>query len=292
MADKQQIDSFLKENLGNWEVDAPPDAWSAISNGLAGKAAATSVIASKTIWSTFTKLSIGLFGFGAISFGVYKALSTEEPLPVEGKSSIITIESPKNSTLAQPENQPSLTNPKVELSKPQNQSRSKTKELVSSLGPELKSTNQPASSNPEIKSEFNAVTESLPKKSDPVISSNKVLLDKDLDEQGEKDSQDNLETPQIEEPKPIIHTAFSPDGDGVNDELVMEMPPVSFFRLRIFSLKGQLVFESEKPGQGWKGLIGQSGLPAESGNYRFILDYQVKGYEKVRTQSGLIFLGR
>ena len=64
--------------------------------------------------------------------------------------------------------------------------------------------------------------------------------------------------------------AFSPNGDGLNDELrpLGEVP--TRLRWQIFDRWGKLVFASEEPGRGWDGTT--EGQPAPPGLYIFSLD--------------------
>jgi len=68
-----------------------------------------------------------------------------------------------------------------------------------------------------------------------------------------------IEPPDVE---PSVHTdqsylhlpnAFSPNGDGINDEFSVIGEFVSDFHLQVFNRWGQLVFESMDIGQGWDG---------------------------------------
>ena len=101
-----------------------------------------------------------------------------------------------------------------------------------------------------------------------------------------------MNEPELKKEHPIVNNAFSPNGDGLNDELVIEMPPVDFYHLRIFTKKGVLVFETENVQTKWKGQILGSGIAAENGEYRYIIEYQAKGKEAVKAIGGYIYLNR
>lgn len=52
-----------------------------------------------------------------------------------------------------------------------------------------------------------------------------------------------------------LPTAFSPDGDGLNEVFGVEGTGIVKFHLRIFDRWGKVIFETEDPAQGWDGTI-------------------------------------
>ena len=63
-------------------------------------------------------------------------------------------------------------------------------------------------------------------------------------------------------------TAFTPDGDGLNDEFKPEYMFIKFYDLKIYSRWGQLIFSSEDVEVGWDGLL--NGKKVAVGNYTFL----------------------
>jgi gliding motility-associated-like protein len=64
----------------------------------------------------------------------------------------------------------------------------------------------------------------------------------------------------------FIPTAFSPNGDGKNEEYtILSNCDVKSYTLRIFDRWGGLVFLSRTPGESWDGRV--NGKPADSGVY-------------------------
>ena len=70
---------------------------------------------------------------------------------------------------------------------------------------------------------------------------------------------------------PFMHvpTAFSPNGDGLNDEFIIVCSPLTFFDLKIFSPWGEMVFDSENPKKGWNGTF--KDVPCQPGSYAWVL---------------------
>ncbi len=71
-----------------------------------------------------------------------------------------------------------------------------------------------------------------------------------------------------------LPNAFSPNGDGINDLLIIPSSDALEYRLRIYNRWGQLVFQSDKPEQSWDGKY--KGKPVQEDVYVMVLNY--KGY--------------
>ena len=67
--------------------------------------------------------------------------------------------------------------------------------------------------------------------------------------------------------------AFTPNGDGLNDQFQVEAANIFNFRMLIFDRWGQKVFESDDITMGWDGSVNNS--PAPMGNYVWIAFYEV-----------------
>ncbi len=81
-------------------------------------------------------------------------------------------------------------------------------------------------------------------------------------------------------PEPIndhfhIPNAFTPNGDGLNDEfkLISKSDNISAFKLHIYNRWGQMVFESNDIPNGWDGKI--KGEDAPAGTYVYRIKYTV-----------------
>jgi gliding motility-associated-like protein len=92
-----------------------------------------------------------------------------------------------------------------------------------------------------------------------------------------------------------LPTAFTPDGDGLNDEFraVMTLDGVSNFSMLIFDRWGRQVFESGDPSTGWNGIL--NGQLAPPGTYAWKITYQTTSQgvvSPVNTLHGTITLVR
>ncbi len=77
-------------------------------------------------------------------------------------------------------------------------------------------------------------------------------------------------------PSLLAPTAFSPNGDNLNDvfKLVGPVDEIARVKLRIFDRWGQMVFESRDLDGGWDGTL--DGKKAPAGVYVWVVDYTIK----------------
>lgn len=66
-----------------------------------------------------------------------------------------------------------------------------------------------------------------------------------------------------------IPSAFSPNGDGLNDTFGVKGEGIKNYHLYIYNRWGEVLFESTNPKQQWDGTF--SGRPAEQGTYVYQL---------------------
>ena len=84
-----------------------------------------------------------------------------------------------------------------------------------------------------------------------------------------------------------VPTAFTPNGDGLNDTLELFGLPSEAVTTNIYNRWGQLVFTSDQPSPGWDGNI--NGSIAASGTYLYEIIFETADGEK-RTQKGTFAL--
>ena len=74
----------------------------------------------------------------------------------------------------------------------------------------------------------------------------------------------------------FIPTAFTPNGDGLNDKIkMMGISPTTKLNLLIFNEWGHLVFSTTSATDTWDGTY--KGEPANAGNYSYLLDIELNG---------------
>lgn len=71
----------------------------------------------------------------------------------------------------------------------------------------------------------------------------------------------------------IMPTAFTPNGDGLNDEFRIKYPQsIKSMVMRVFNRFGQLIYSANNPFAGWNGTI--NSIPVDSGNYIWTITYE------------------
>jgi gliding motility-associated-like protein len=90
-----------------------------------------------------------------------------------------------------------------------------------------------------------------------------------------------------------VPSAFTPNGDGLNDMLRPTIQPgcnISGYQFSIFNRWGEQVFTSDIPGKGWDGMY--KGEPADMGVYMYSLQFFTSIFDKQSAVSGTITLIR
>ncbi len=73
-------------------------------------------------------------------------------------------------------------------------------------------------------------------------------------------------------PGPEIPTAFSPNGDGINDTWMVHGMPGQGVHFKIFDRWGKIIWRSKGNNISWNG-IGQGGMPCAEGTYVYQMEY-------------------
>lgn len=80
-----------------------------------------------------------------------------------------------------------------------------------------------------------------------------------------------FEVLEICEPKIFVPSAFTPDGDGLNDVFLPSVNNLTQYSLQVYNRFGQLLFSSGNPSEGWDGKY--NGKEAPVGIYTYRLYY-------------------
>lgn len=86
----------------------------------------------------------------------------------------------------------------------------------------------------------------------------------------------------------FIPEAFSPNGDGLNDEFRIVANGMTDYELIIYNRWGQIVFQSHNPLKGWDGKVNETDCP--EGVYAIYLKYKGRKTPMQQTRSSLILM--
>lgn len=84
----------------------------------------------------------------------------------------------------------------------------------------------------------------------------------------------------------FIQSAFTPNGDGVNDVFEIKQKGITEWHMQIFDRWGKLVFETYDVNESWDGTHRESGMPVKQGAYTYQIDlvwYRGAYYNKMGT---------
>ena len=293
MKDLNKIDELLKEQMLDFTPDVPVDVWAQISSNISAGPAPVNPVSS----FTFGVKAAIVTGIATLAGASYLFFGVSEKSEKVNTASIVPSKEPIQNEIAI--NNPEKENTKVDNGKtgiPFNQAKKSfnKKDKLPENSSEIQNQTSPSDF---IKSEHVSTPEIPILKQESLVSvDSKTEVIEGNPEQETHETinheEHKLNEPELKKEHPIVNNAFSPNGDGMNDELVIEMPPVDFYHLRIFTKKGVLVFETENVQTKWKGQILGSGIAAENGEYRYIIEYQAKGKEAVKAIGGYIYLNR
>lgn len=91
----------------------------------------------------------------------------------------------------------------------------------------------------------------------------------------------------------FVPNAFSPNGDGTNDEFkVGHSCDLSQYTIQVFNRWGQMVYESHNSDEGWDGTYGGTEAPGGVYTYRISYLWYVYGVDRVREHTGTITIMR
>lgn len=92
-------------------------------------------------------------------------------------------------------------------------------------------------------------------------------------------------------PSIFLPTAFTPNGDGMNDEFLAQGKGIVEFEMVIYDKWGGIIFESKDITQGWKGLQPDNDTPSMMGNYIYKVKAKNK-HDKTIEKTGVVSLIR
>lgn len=295
MKEINDIEKLFSEGFKNFEAPVKPELWNTISQGISATGAGS------------TSVGLGIVGKFIIAATVVISGVVSYYVFTENSESVVVenINPPETELIDESENVPVLVSPEevekeINISSPAEPSSAllketddservnivnhssstvendehmresingESKEVNEKLNESLSENNEGSTNNK--KEETNTITENKPENNStkqPVdnlanntlngseaVSDNQTIQDKDR------------------QPEGVFPNAFTPNGDGINDFLEIGIKEVSFFKIEVFTTRGELVYYSEDVSFRWDGNH-LNGSPVPDGQYVYQIE--------------------
>lgn len=286
--------------MEGFEPMPPAETWQAIQGSLQqlGATSGAGAATGKATWlkgvATWVKVTLvsGTIGLGAFTIN-YLGKESNKPQQIASETkqeATIRRDAKENQSLVQQNVDSEVEQKEVVVNIAQNEkpTNASVKKLEK---PEPKARVSMAEPKPEEPEEWkNPIPMQLEKQAAPAPVAKQTESRRPVTSAKELVNTQNEEEPTHKEP--VFYTVFTPNGDGSNDEWVIEIEPTSHYHLQIFDNRGTLLFESFDRSNHWKGLKGSADEALPEGTYAYILNFSYLRSEKIHTRTGIIKLLR
>lgn len=302
MKNIHNIDELLKNSFEGFEATPPANAWSGIQQGISNTPSLSSQSSVSKIAtvvksaSIITKVALVAVTSGVVlggGFLAYKyfnkkeitetkiaAQQTQTPQIIEQK--VDKNSSTQNQNLIIEEK---ATSPAHQKEKVDKISDEKLNQVVVDNGNKTETINSVSQPSNQNKTVVNSVQKTEQKQPLPKPKHNFSSPEKNTSSATNTDENNFV--------KPNIPNYLSPNGDGVDDRFDIAIENESYYHLRIFDSKEQLVFESNSKEKMWDGTKMNLGEPCDVGeDYFYVFNYKYTNSEIVHTAKGAIKIVR
>lgn len=304
--DNFNIDELLQQSFKDFAPEAP-DVWQGIEQGVSQATASASSVAIQS-QSLFLKVMATAFATSIVSSVLFLAIKTDpyrQPLPINDSakndgatqvqayetiapSAEINIESSVETTLPKDFTQIVESEKQKINTENQNQKAQTIKNTESFHNHESNiSQEQTLNSESNNKQEYIQPSKSSAKQDNKTHNTTTHTKQELIEEK--RNSAHEQQNAAITEDPIFIPNVITPNGDGVNDNFVIELPLCEEFFIKILNRNGQIVFESDKQAESWNGKWKNSGDNCEPGVYVYVLKYKIIGSSST-TKNGKINL--
>ena len=277
MKKHNDIEQLFKDSFEHFEAPTKPELWSSIAQQIP---AAGNVAAVSTGISILSKIGVGTLVVGALSVVAYIGLKeegTKKELASQQTEQVIDSGGKEIQ-------EPNVQEESLSLMVSQEHLRTEDKQDVVVNTPEIKASKDMHTENIDnaVQIDNREVVVSEKQNTPPqqlVASKAEHIKEKNPDPSVTMNTKPESILPPENRADPVLSTeqvsaylpdnlpnTFTPNGDGVNDYLLFEVKGVSYFKIEVFNVKGELVFVSQETDFRWDGMK-MDGSPAPDGRY-------------------------
>ncbi len=270
MIEKDYIKDLFQDKLTSHEVPVRADMWTSISSSIG----TTSSVVASGITIT-TKIFIALGVASATVIGIYLLSEKEQTKPEIPKKQ----ELPKNTEDAQ---QLIIDDEKEKSEKiillNTEKSQVQQKDAITIQSNEELTTQE----NHLIEAKQENGLEKINNTENTKIQNNQNNSPPKSEESTEQqnDSENKIET------KVILPNIFTPNGDGKNDQLSIQIQEVTEFSIVVLNQANKVIFTSNDPNFSWDGITMQGEI-APAGNYVYYISAKDKNGKSITKYSSL-----
>jgi len=288
---KIKLDELLKTELGNYSAEPPANIWSGLNNHLESVGSgASSSTAKLAVKATTVSTKVILV--------VTAAITTLAGITI--LSLYVNKPNQPNQLTNQPEIKPTIATNEV-LVLPNEEVKADTKEANKLIQPKKQKAAKLEKANDVVAisnhpNEINGA-EMIP--SNPA-NNFKAIVDErpEIKNETEHTEQTHHELNDVSETKPtepinesiFIPNIITPNGDGKNDVLVIEIENEVLFDLKITDSQGNVMFESKLKQLQWDGMHQLTGTKCKIGWYAMVLRYQTKNMTEAKVVHQKVWL--
>lgn len=261
MEEKDSIKDLFQEKLSQLETPVRPELWSAVSSSIAS----SSAVATSTGMSLLTKITIGITIAASIT-GTVIFLSKDEAKEtpkIEVQKANKQKESKSNPTENKVENNSTVStnNNSNPVNRVSENTTTATNNIFESVIDNTTSNNSSLVEGPISYAQIETKEEVKVPKNNPKVETSTSAQN--------QETKQNVATEKLPEESKLqfkLPNIFTPNGDGNNDFLKLDIANVTEFVIVILDAKSNVVFKSEDADFKWDGTnLNGDKLPA--GNY-------------------------
>ncbi len=285
----QEFDDLFKQQLENASTPVPQGVWESVSSSIGSGATVATAAVKTAIWM---KAAIAASIIGVVSVVSYQVFKTDTVVPAK------PLNTEKAPETFKAEDTEKLAQNDVPSAGPVKESGEKHIEIMVSRG-------VPLEEPPMIPNTFDSPADTYTAEGTFDSETTREYLEKVKNEQAKPDTaqvaasdEEKAESPFVKELPAVkapdssyiyVPNVVTPNGDGVNDEYLIDIKGEEFVQIIIYSVKNVKLFETRNKLFSWDCKL-PNGEMAPEGTYIVKVIYKFKNKEKTSTTTKLTLI--